>query len=201
VKFPTRTFNNSCTLIDNIYINTYRHDFFVHPLINGLSDHDVQSITLWNIFISILRHIFSCTRKTDNNSISKCTFLLSYKNWEDVFLEKSVNIIFNNFLNTYLRIFYASFQITKSQNSYKSKPWLTNGIRISRANKRKIYLTYRNSNDLNHEEYYKKYCQILSTVIMAAKKLHYNKLLLKYNNKPKTIWNIVKTITNSKKYY
>ena len=89
VKFPTRIFNNSCTLIDNIYINTYRHDFSVHPLINGLSDHDAQIITLSNIFISILRHIFSYTRKIDSNSISKCTFLLSYKNWEDVFLEKS----------------------------------------------------------------------------------------------------------------
>ena len=33
---------------------------------------------------------------------------------------------------------------------------------------------------------------------MAAKKLHYNKLLLKSNNKTKTIWNIVKTITNNK---
>jgi len=33
---------------------------------------------------------------------------------------------------------------------------------------------------------------------MAAKKLHYNKLILKSNNKLKTIWNIVKTITNNK---
>jgi len=33
---------------------------------------------------------------------------------------------------------------------------------------------------------------------MSAKKLHYNKLLLKSNNKPKTTWNIVKTITNNK---
>jgi len=41
VKFPTRIFNNFCTLTDNIYINTYRHDFSVHPLINGLSDSDV----------------------------------------------------------------------------------------------------------------------------------------------------------------
>jgi len=86
------------------------------------------------------------------------------------FLEENANIIFNNFLNTYLRIFYASFPVTISQNSYKSKPWLTNGIRISCANKRKLYLTYKNSNDPNHKEYYKKYCQILTTVIMAAKK-------------------------------
>jgi len=33
---------------------------------------------------------------------------------------------------------------------------------------------------------------------MAVKKLHYNKLLLKSNNKPKTTWNVVKTITNNK---
>ena len=33
---------------------------------------------------------------------------------------------------------------------------------------------------------------------MAAKKLHYNMLLLKSNNKPKTTWNIVKTITSNK---
>jgi exonuclease III len=33
VKFPTRISNNSCTLIDNIYINTYRYEFSVHPLL------------------------------------------------------------------------------------------------------------------------------------------------------------------------
>jgi hypothetical protein len=143
----------------------------VHPLINGLSDHDVQIITLTNIFISVPRHVFSFTRKTDNNSISKFTFLLSHENWEDVCLEKNVNIIFNNFLNTYLSIFYSSFPINKKQYSYKPKPWLTTGIRISRANKRKLYLTYRNSNDPNLKEYYKKYGQILFTVIISAKKL------------------------------
>ena len=90
VQFPTRILDSSCTLIGNIYINTcrHRHDFTVQPLINGLSDHDVQIITLSNIFISVPRLVFSFAMKIDNNSISKFTFLLSYKNWEDVFLEK-----------------------------------------------------------------------------------------------------------------
>jgi hypothetical protein len=35
-------------------------------------------------------------------------------------------------------------------------PWLTNGIRISYANKLKLYVTYRNSNDPNYKECYKK---------------------------------------------
>jgi len=33
---------------------------------------------------------------------------------------------------------------------------------------------------------------------MPAKKLHFNKLLFKCNNKTKTTWNIVKTTTNNK---
>jgi hypothetical protein len=33
---------------------------------------------------------------------------------------------------------------------------------------------------------------------MAAKKLHYNSLIVKSNNKTKTTWNIVKTITNNR---
>jgi hypothetical protein len=43
--------------------------------------------------------------------------------------------------------------------------------------------------------------EILSHFVYShhgSKKLHYNKLLLKSNKKPKTIWNIVKTITNNK---
>jgi hypothetical protein len=33
---------------------------------------------------------------------------------------------------------------------------------------------------------------------MSAKRIYFNKLLLKSKKKPKTTWNIVKTITNSK---
>jgi hypothetical protein len=43
VKFPTRISNTSISLIDNIYIKIYKHEFFVIPLINGLSDHDGQT--------------------------------------------------------------------------------------------------------------------------------------------------------------
>jgi len=115
-----------------------------------------------------------------------------------VFLGDNVNLIFNSFLNTYLRIFYASFQTTKSLNHHKSKTCLTNGIRISCANKRKLYLTYRNTNDPKLKECYKNYCKILTLVIVAAKKHHYNKLFLKSSNKTKSTWNIVKTISNNK---
>jgi hypothetical protein len=109
VKFPTRISHQSCTLIDDIFINIYNHVFSVYPLINGLLDHDGQIITFANIVNTVPRHTYTITRKTNSHTIMNFTLLLSYENWDDVFMEKDVNILFNNFLNSYLRIFYASF--------------------------------------------------------------------------------------------
>ena len=47
VKFPTCTQQNSATAIDNIFIDITRMgNCSICPIINGLSDHDAQSITL-----------------------------------------------------------------------------------------------------------------------------------------------------------
>jgi len=105
--------------------------------------------------------------------------------------------MFNTFQNTYLRIFHSSFPVKKRTISTKLKPWLTTSIKISCANKRKLYHTYRYSNDFTFKLYYKKYCKILSSTIVAAKKKHYDELAQKSNNRTKMTWNIVKTITNN----
>jgi len=161
VKFPTRISHQSCTLIDNIFINIYNHDFSVYPIINGLSDHDGQIITFSNTVNTVPRHTYTITGVINSHTIMNFTFLLSYENWDDVFLEKDVNVLFNNFLNTYLRIFYASFPNIKTKNAFNPKPWLTTGIKISCAKKRELYLTYRKSNNPIHMEYYKSYCQTI----------------------------------------
>jgi hypothetical protein len=38
---------------------------------------------------------------------------LSYELWEEIFLDDEVDKLFNNFLNTYLRIFNSSFPVKK----------------------------------------------------------------------------------------
>ena len=47
IDFPTRIYNDSSSAIDNIFIDITRlNNHQVFPLINGLSDHDVQIIIL-----------------------------------------------------------------------------------------------------------------------------------------------------------
>jgi len=43
-----------------------------------------------------------------------------------------------------------------------------------------------------------KYIKILSDVVKSAKYKYYNQLLLNANNKSKTAWNIIKSVTNKK---
>jgi hypothetical protein len=54
-----------------------------------------------------------------------------------------------------------------------------------------------NSNP-NLKSYFKTYSKILSNVIRAAKNLYYNGLILNSNNKTKTTWNIIKTVTGKR---
>jgi len=117
VKFPTRISNNSITLTDNFYINTSRLHFSIHPITNGLSDYDAQVPNLSFIIKEVHSQPFSFLTKTNGESICNFKDLLSYENWEDVFLENNVNIIFNNFLNTYPRIFNTCFPTAKTHVS------------------------------------------------------------------------------------
>jgi hypothetical protein len=114
VKFPARIFNNSSTLTDNTYTDTNNRNFSIHPLINGLSDHEVQLLHLSNFLSTVHRQPLSFSRKIDNNSVCQFTDLLNYENWEDVFLENNVYTSFNNFRNTYLKNFFACFSTYKN---------------------------------------------------------------------------------------
>jgi hypothetical protein len=74
-----------------------------------------------------------------------------------------------------------------------SNDWITAGIKTSCKHKRELYITCKNTKniDLNN-----KYCKILSKVIKEAKKLKYDNQIKNYKNKNKTIWDIVKQETN-----
>jgi hypothetical protein len=49
----------------------------------------------------------------------------------------------------------------------------------------------RHNNDINLKIYLKQYSKILSKVILAAKKLHYNSIISNSDNKMKSTWKII----------
>ena len=71
VNFPTRIQKNSATAIDNIFINFSKFDeYIISPLVNGLSDHDAQLITINGINLKTLNNTPCYIRNIDKHGIA-----------------------------------------------------------------------------------------------------------------------------------
>jgi hypothetical protein len=131
VDFPTRLTNTSSTAIDNVFIDMSGfHDYVVMPFINGLSDHDAQILAL-RAFDPGQPPGTKFVRKLDQHKISDFLFKLGNESWPSIFNTDDVNFIYNSFLNTYLKIFHASFPLTKVTSQSKCNQWITVGIQTS----------------------------------------------------------------------
>jgi len=111
IDFPTRIHNNSNTMIDNIFTNKFKNEnYSAYSIINGLSDHDAQVLSLSDIIVPDDRNELYCCRKISTHAPNEFQTSLSYEAWENVFSnnDNDTNTTFNNFLNTFLRTFNAS---------------------------------------------------------------------------------------------
>ena len=105
------------------------------------------------------------------------------------FSSEDINTMFNAFLDTFLKIFYSSFPKKVIQLTAKRKDWITLGIKTSRKHKRELNVASKTNPKLS--DHYKKYCEMLSSVINEAKKLTYNNKIRKSLILNKTTWDIV----------
>jgi hypothetical protein len=112
IHFPTRIQNKSATAIDNIFIDTSTYNnYVILPIINGLSDHDAQMITINDIHLKVMKNSPCLIRRFSELGISDFRIRLSLETWDNVFDNTDMNSMYNSFLNTYLRAFYTSFPL------------------------------------------------------------------------------------------
>jgi len=100
VSFPTCKSKASSTAIDNIFI-TRTKNYIINPRINGLSNHEAQTIMIENTVLTNQTNKIITKRDINDQSILEFQLLLSHENWEDihVFMEDDANTSFNKFLN------------------------------------------------------------------------------------------------------
>jgi hypothetical protein len=135
VHFPTRSQGYSSTAIDNIFIDTYKFiNYTAYPLHNGLSDHDAQLLKINYVNLQLQNHHIYTIKNINNYSIEEFKTKLSYEPWDSIFGYNGnigVDILFNLFLNNYLRILYISFPPHKIIARSNNNSWITPGRRIS----------------------------------------------------------------------
>ena len=89
--------NASTTAVDNIFIARTKN-YTIYPFLNGLSDHEVQILVIENTVLTKQINNITTRRDINDQSIMEFQILLSYENWEEIFMEDDANISFNKFL-------------------------------------------------------------------------------------------------------
>jgi len=101
-------------------------------------------------------------------------YKLSNESWDSIFHGNDVNIMFNSFLNIYLRIFYSSFPPIRTKSRNNKSNWITLGVKTSCIRNGEVFLFCRNSNNPDLKQYYNTCCKILANIIKEAKRIAYN---------------------------
>jgi len=92
VKFPTRSVNGTSSIIDNIFTDKIHvGNYTIHPLINGLSDHDGQILQLNNINISTRLNKTRTICNFSKHNVQNFKTHLSYEIWDTIFGKQDVN--------------------------------------------------------------------------------------------------------------
>jgi hypothetical protein len=95
VIFRARVQGNSITANDNIFIYITRLDNdSIRPIINGLSNHDAQSITFNAIDMNVHAKQFKIIKKINKHTVNNFLINLSYETWDLTFSNNDVSIMY-----------------------------------------------------------------------------------------------------------
>ena len=138
---PTRITNNSCTLIDNIFIN--------NPLITNsgliicdISDHLPIFVSLSSDKISDLYNMndaFSDKRYLSNFAVPKLYNELISVDWSFITDYTNIDDGFNKLLDCFMNTYYLLFKPYRLHNVKIKQPWMTNALCTSCAVKHRMY--------------------------------------------------------------
>ena len=208
VDKPTRVTANSSSCIDHVYSNLSTERLNNNIITSDVSDHfgivtkingvigtsDKQDVYYRKSFL---------TPPEQEQFNSELKSLLYYEYSHLTYAGKyDANSYANCILNTYNVVmdkFMPLKKMTKKQKRFKSKPWLSKGIKISINNKNKLYKTCKKSNDQVLFEKYKIYRNILTRIKHRAREKYYAELAVQYGNDKSKIWKLINEISMRKR--
>ena len=182
---PTRITSHSNNLIDNIFSNVIDPDIISGNLTVTISDHLPQFSIIPNIFGNISGNEYNIY-EWDWSKFDQENFILDYfsVDWEDLLKTDELNAdnstrMYLDQINILLDTYAPLKKINKYKMKFKSKPWITLGLQKSLSVKNKLLKNFINKKaPVLKEEFhnnYKKYRNLLSTLMKKSKQAYYDK--------------------------
>ena len=87
----------------------------------------------------------------------------------------------------------------QSRKSFKDKPYITSGIKVSIKYKNKLYKKYLNNPNDVTEAAWKHFRNKTNIIIRKAQKSYYKKIINSHNNSSRNLWKTFGNILNKNK--
>ena len=193
---PTRVYNDSATLIDNIFINKFGNYSVSGNIVSDVTDHFSQFCILkTTVEIAQPKKI----KLRDYSKFSQRTFLqeLSELTWDSTSSAKDPSKSFSIFYNKLNKLLnrHAPFRtLSKRKSKQLAKPWVTKGLR--KAIKIKNELFY--SGDRERYKFYRNKVLLLSRV---SKRNYYHPYFESNINNIKKTWEGINILMSRKKKF
>ena len=203
ITLPTRIRNHSISLIDHIFIKTPRkiiqNKCSSGNLICDISDHlanfsflDIKTPSIKDrpyirLFTEKRIKLFKENLNSENSLIENCNLT-------------EIDTTYDIFSNNYQRLFNNYFPYVKqSRKSFRDKPYITSGLKVSIKYKHKLFKKYLNNpNDVN-EAAWKRFRNLTNTLIKNSQETYYKNKIDCHNNSSKNLWKTFGTILNKNK--
>ena len=205
---PTRITSHSNTLIDNIFSNVIEPDIISGNLTATISDHLPQFAIIPNIFGNISGNKYNIYER-DWSKFDQENFILDYfsVDWEDLLKIDKLNAdnstkMYLDTINMLLDTPAPLKRMNKYKLKFKSRPWTTLGLQKSISVKNKLFVNFINKKDpiLKGEFHtnYKKYRNLLSTLMKRSKQAYFGKYFEANWNNIKNTWKGIKSLITLK---
>jgi len=200
---PTRFCSTNSTLIDNIFVNNVNDDYYAGLFISDISDHlpifYISGIKLTHT--TKMKTVVKSYRNFDNSSIDKFQHKLSEFNWFDKLSKTDVNSAYDDFLNFFSSAYNECFPLITKKIKFNNycKPWITPSIVISIRKKNNLYKKWLIKKTNESLDNYKRYKNMLTTVLRNAEKLYYENRFTEIQDDIKSTWKLIKSLINDNK--
>jgi len=193
---PTRVYNNSATLIDNIFTNKLDNNFLSGNIVSDLTDHFTQ-FCIFSSSTKIIQTAKVVTRDYSKFSNSKFLHDISLINWNLVLPDSNndVNNLFSMFYNKLNKIVnkHAPFiALSRRKAKQMAKPWISKGLKKSIRIKNELFYS-------GDENRYKLYRNKIVTLCRLSKRNFYHNYFEENVNNMRKTWNCINDLIGHKK--
>ena len=188
---PTRVYNNSATLIDNIFLNRFDHKISGGNIVSDISDHYSQFCFIH----SLIPKNFTAKHKIrDYSNFSEECFINDVldTDWDNSMTYGSVDKCFSSFYNKFNKLInkHAPLKILSRRKAKQfSKPWITKGLRKSIKIKNRLFY----SGDISK---YKLYRNRIVSLSRLSKRLYYEAYFTTNLRNVKKTWEGINELLN-----